>query len=148
MKAVVQRVSEASVRVDGQVTGQIHRGFLVLLGVEEGDNDTDREWIVGKISRLRVFADSEKPMNADLKSVSGSILLVSQFTLLADVAKENRPSFSKAAPPDLARLHYDRACEDFRQLGHEVQTGIFGASMQVSLINDGPVTIMLDSRKG
>lgn len=146
MRAVVQRVSQAKVSVSGEVVGQIQLGFLILFGVAVEDTDQDRAWLVQKISRLRVFPDRDKAMNLDLQAVSGSILLISQFTLLADCQKGNRPSFSQAALPEVAKAHYEQAIIDFRGQGFVVETGIFGADMAVELVNSGPVTIFLDSR--
>lgn len=147
MRAVVQRVSEASVRVKGNEVARIRRGLLVLLGVATGDTQEDVEWICGKLARMRIFPDDEGVMNLDVNQAGGEILLVSQFTLQASTAKGNRPSYIRAARPGTANPLYLRArqllCELVR---HQVRTGEFGADMQVSLINDGPVTIILDSK--
>lgn len=147
MRAVVQRVSRAKVDVEGETVGQIAKGFLVLLGVEEGDGQTDLDYIVRKISGLRVFEDAEGKMNLSIADVSGAILLVSQFTLLGDARHGRRPSFSDAASPEQGRLWYEKTAEAFRALDLPVETGIFQADMQVELVNDGPVTLLLDSRK-
>lgn len=147
MRAVLQRVSGAKVVVDGAVAGEIARGFLVLLGVGEGDTDEDLHYLVKKILALRVFADGEGKMNLSLGQVDGELLLVSQFTLYADTRKGNRPSFIAAAKPDAGRNYYEKAIAAFRAAGMRVATGVFGADMQVSLTNDGPVTIMIDSRE-
>ncbi|MBK8582153.1 MAG: D-aminoacyl-tRNA deacylase [Flavobacteriales bacterium] len=147
MRAVVQRVSTAAVGIRGNEVARIHRGLLVLLGVATGDTHEDVEWICGKVARMRVFPDDEGVMNLDVNQAGGEILLVSQFTLQASTAKGNRPSYVRAARPETANPLYLRArqllCELVRQ---RVKTGEFGADMQVSLTNDGPVTIILDSR--
>ncbi len=145
MRAVLQRASQASVTVDGEIVGKIGAGLLVFVGVEAGDNPADADFIAGKISRLRIFEDEAGKMNLSLAQTGGAILVVSQFTLCADVAKGNRPSFSRAAKPEMAEALYLRFCEQLRTLGLDVQTGKFAASMAVHLVNDGPVTICLDS---
>jgi len=145
MRAVVQRVSEASVTVEGKVSGSIERGLLVYLGVYREDDESDLSYIVRKIANLRIFTDAEGKMNRCIQEESGKILLVSQFTLCAITTKGNRPSFNPAAPPDRAEAVYEKAAEHLRTLGLEVQTGMFGAHMKVDYINDGPVTIILDS---
>ncbi len=147
MRAVVQRVTSASVTVDGNITGEIGTGFLVLLGVEVGDTDTDLKYIVDKVRGLRVFEDDDGKMNRSIEDVGGAILAVSQFTLLGDARGGRRPSFITAARPDLAVPMYENAVEMWRESGIKVETGVFGADMKVSLVNDGPVTILLDSRK-
>lgn len=147
MRAVVQRVISASVSVDGCITGEIGRGFVVLLGVETGDTDSDLKYITDKVYGLRVFEDGAGKMNLSLDDVGGEILAVSQFTLLGDARGGRRPSFITAARPELAVPMYERAVEAWRQSGVKVETGVFGADMKLSLINDGPVTILLDSRK-
>lgn len=147
MRAVIQRVSRASVGVDGKAVGSIGLGFLILLGVEEDDNLEDLDYIVKKIDGLRIFEDSEEKMNLNLKSVGGQILLISQFTLHGNTRKGNRPSFVRAARPEKALDLYEEAVDRLKRLGHRVETGEFGASMEVELVNSGPVTILLDSRK-
>jgi D-tyrosyl-tRNA(Tyr) deacylase len=146
MRVVVQRVSRASVRVDRQDVGRIGSGLLVLVGVANGDTDADAEYLAQKIVELRVFEDSSGKMNLALGEVSGSVLAISQFTLLADCRKGRRPSFSQAAAPDVAQPLFDRFVETVRQRGIPIQTGQFGAHMDVELVNDGPVTLLLDSR--
>ena len=144
MRAVVQRVSEASVAVGSDVVTSCGVGLLVLLGVAHADTPEDAARLAGKIARLRVFADEEGRFGRSLLDVGGEALVVSQFTLLADTHKGNRPSFTEAAAPGVAEPLYDRFCEALRELGVPVQTGVFGARMQVALVNDGPVTIVLD----
>ena len=144
MKAVVTRVSSASVEIDGAVTGKIDRGFLVLLGIKNGDTQDDALKLATKICTLRVFADSEGKMNLDLESVGGSILVISQFTLYAD-CKSRRPGFTAAARPETAIPLYELFIETCTNLGFKVETGEFGAMMNVSSVNDGPVTILLDT---
>ncbi len=148
MKAVLQRVTRAAVEVDGQVVGRIGAGLLVLLGVAKGDGERDLLYIVEKIQTLRIFADHEGKMNRALGDVGGSLLLVSQFTLLGDTTKGRRAGFDLAAPLDEARALYEAAVNRLRAAGVLVETGIFGAHMQVELLNDGPVTFLLDSRRG
>jgi len=147
MRAVVQRVSSASVKVDGEEIGRIGTGLLVLLGVHGEDSDEDVRWLAEKIINLRVFEDEGGRMNRSLLDTGGEILVVSQFTLYGDCRKGRRPSWSKAAPPERARILYERFCEQVRSTGVTVATGRFQAMMQVSLINDGPVTLLLDSNK-
>jgi D-aminoacyl-tRNA deacylase len=147
MRVVLQRVSSARVTVDGRVTGEIGRGLLLLQGVAPADTATDGEWLAQKITRLRIFPDEAGLMNRSVTDIVGGILLVSQFTLLASMRKGTRPSFNDAAPPDLARSLYDLFQSQLAAaLGAPVATGEFGAMMQVSLVNDGPVTLILDSR--
>ena len=146
MKAVVQRVIRASVEVDGRVIGQINGGMLVLLGVAKGDGEVDVHYMVEKLTTLRMFSDAHGKMNLALSDVAGAVLLVSQFTLLADTRKGRRPSFDEAAPPDAARHLYALVAEGVRRRGLTVETGQFGAHMCVLLQNDGPVTFLLDSR--
>lgn len=146
MKAVVQRVSCASVEVDGRVVGKIGTGLLVLLGVAKGDTDEDVRYLVEKIRTLRIFSDEQSKMNRSLVDVGGTVLLVSQFTLLARTANGRRPSFDDAAPPDEAARRYEQLAAQLRAQGLQVETGVFAAHMQVSLRNDGPVTFVLDSR--
>ncbi len=147
MRAVVQRVSKASVSVNGSVCGRIERGLLVLLGVAAGDTDKDLDYVVDKITGLRIFEDELGKMNLSVSDVGGAILAVSQFTVCGDCRKGKRPSFDTAASPELAEVFYDRFVENCRNSGISVATGIFREHMSVSLINDGPVTILLDSRK-
>jgi D-tyrosyl-tRNA(Tyr) deacylase len=143
MRAVCQRVSEARVRVAGEVIGEVGAGLCVLLGVARGDGEADAERLAAKIARLRVFADEQGRFDRSLVDVGGSALVVSQFTLLADTAKGNRPSFTGAAPPEEAEPLYERFCAGLRGLGVPVEQGVFGAAMAVELVNDGPVTIVL-----
>lgn len=147
MKAVIQRVSEASVTVDGRLVSQIGRGFLVLLGVVQGDSDAETEWIARKISGMRIFEDGEGRMNLSLDDIGGGVIVVSQFTLCADCRKGNRPSFVEAAPAEEARRLYEKVAALLRErFGKErVGTGIFQTHMEVRLLNDGPVTIILDT---
>jgi D-tyrosyl-tRNA(Tyr) deacylase len=147
MRAVIQRVSEASVTVDQVVSGRIQRGFLVLVGVADDDEEKDALWIAEKIAGLRVFEDSDEKLNLSLADVEGAILLVSQFTLFGDCRKGRRPSFVEAARPEKARALYEKLAINLRQLGLRVETGVFQAHMEVRLLNDGPVTLLLDSRK-
>jgi D-tyrosyl-tRNA(Tyr) deacylase len=144
MRAVCQRVSEARVRVGGEVVGEIGVGLCVLLGVAKADSEAGCARLAAKIARLRVFPDEEGRFDRSLVDVGGSALVVSQFTLLADVAKGNRPSFSEAAPPEDAEPLYERFCQELRALGVPVETGVFGATMVVEIVNDGPVTIVVD----
>lgn len=147
MRALVQRVSEASVQIDGAPHAHIGKGMLVLLGIEVGDEEADLEWLAGKLIRLRIFPDVDGVMNLDVTQVHGEVLLVSQFTLHASTAKGNRPSYIRAARPEEAVPLYLRAKQRIGELlGRPVRTGEFGADMQVHLVNDGPVTIMIDSR--
>ena len=147
MRIVVQRVSEASVTVDGKITGAIGTGMLVLMGIEDADTDDDVTWLCNKIVNLRIFNDAEGVMNLGLKEVNGDILLVSQFTLHASTKKGNRPSYIRASKPETAIPMYEKMIGRLQQeLGKPVQTGIFGADMKVKLLNDGPVTILIDSK--
>lgn len=147
MRVLIQRVTEASVRIDGRTKGAIGKGMLLLLGVEAADTEEDIAWLVGKVSRLRIFDDEQGVMNLDLQQVGGEVLVISQFTLHASTKKGNRPSYIKAAPEAIARPLYNRFIELLAQsLGHEVPSGEFGADMAVSLCNDGPVTIWIDSK--
>ena len=147
MRAVIQRVEQASVSVEGEIRGQIGAGFLVLIGVEEGDGDADFKYIADKVPNLRVFEDEQGKMNRSLLDVGGEVLAVSQFTLLGDARGGRRPSFIAAARPETADPMYERLVADWRARGIRVETGVFGAHMKVSLVNDGPVTILLDSRR-
>jgi len=147
MKAVIQRVTQASVEIDTRVVGQIDGGMLVLLGVANGDGEDDARYMVEKITTLRMFNDAQGRMNLAVADVGGTVLLVSQFTLLADTRKGRRPGFDGAAPPEEARLSYEMVIEGVRRRGIRVETGQFGAQMRVSLQNDGPVTFILDSRQ-
>lgn len=147
MRAVIQRVSEASVTVDHKVCSVIHEGLLILLGVEDEDTDEDIEWLCRKIINMRIFNDDEGVMNVSLKEVDGDAIVVSQFTLHASTKKGNRPSYIKAAKPDVAEPMYLNFITEFeKQLGKDVGAGRFGADMKVSLLNDGPVTIIIDSK--
>ena len=147
MIAIVQRVSEAFVKIEGKVKGEIQIGFVVLLGVTHADTRDDIEWLSKKIVGMRIFSDEAGRMNLDLNSVNGNILLISQFTLYSSTKKGNRPSFIAAARPEIAILLYEKMILQLeKDLGKYIQTGEFGADMKVSLINDGPVTIILDSK--
>lgn len=148
MRAVLQRVKEASVTVDGKITGQIGPGLLVLLGVGKGDTESDLAFMVDKIPALRIFEDDAGKMNKSLVDTSKALLAVSQFTLYADTKKGRRPSFIDAMEPEEAKRMYLAFCERCRALGLTVQEGVFAADMKVALVNDGPVTICLDSRAG
>jgi len=147
MKIVVQRVKEASVEIGNEISGTINKGLLIFLGIEHEDGQEDIDWLVKKIINLRVFPDDEDKMNLSLKDIEGELLVVSQFTLHASVKKGNRPSFTKSAKPELAKKLYEDFLETL-QLDSvtKIQTGRFGADMQVSLINDGPLTFILDSK--
>jgi D-tyrosyl-tRNA(Tyr) deacylase len=144
VRAVVQRIAEASVSVDGEVVSSSGPGLLVLLGVAVEDALEDAERLAGTVARLRIFENEEGKFDRSLLDVAGEAMVVSQFTLIADTRKGNRPSFTGAARPEHAELLYERFCEALRELGVSVQTGVFGARMGVSLVNDGPVTIVLD----
>ena len=147
MRAIIQRVSEAGCIAEGVVTGAIGPGFLVLLGIEDADTDEDLEWLAGKIVNMRIFGDEQGQMNKALADVNGNILLISQFTLFASTRKGNRPGFTRAARPEKAIPLYEAMIKQlYLLLGKEIQTGIFGADMKISLVNDGPVTIMMDTR--
>ena len=147
MRAVIQRVEKASVSVEGEIRGQVGAGFLVLIGVEEGDGDADFKYIADKVPNLRVFEDDQGKMNRSLMDVGGEVLAVSQFTLLGDARGGRRPSFIAAARPETADPMYERLVAEWRARGIRVETGVFGAHMKVALVNDGPVTILLDSRR-
>lgn len=147
MRIVIQRVSEAAVRVDGNITGSIEKGLLVLMGIEDADTKEDIEWLSNKIVNIRIFDDADGVMNLSVKDIDGGILLVSQFTLHASTKKGNRPSYIRASKPDIAIPMYEAMIAQLSlDLGKPVQTGIFGADMKVSLLNDGPVTITMDSK--
>jgi len=148
MKAVIQRVTEASVEVEGRIVGKISNGLLVLLAVAKGDGDSDSRFLVDKLKNLRIFSDEAGKMNRSLADVGGAILLVSQFTLLGNTKNGRRPSFDEAAPPDEAKRLYEQMAAELRTHGTPVETGIFGAHMNVTLLNDGPVTFILESREG
>ena len=147
MRLVIQRVQEAAVSVDGREVSRIGKGLLVLVGVEQGDTPEDCSWLVGKTAGLRIFDDAQGVMNLSVKDVGGQVLAVSQFTLTASTRKGNRPSYIRAAAHDLAVPMYERFCDELSAaLGSPVGRGVFGADMKVSLLNDGPVTIIIDSR--
>ncbi len=147
MRFVIQRVTEASVTIDGSVFSQIQKGFLVLVGVEEADTKEDADWLCQKLIGMRIFADADDKMNLSLQDINGDVLLVSQFTLFASTKKGNRPSFIKSAKPDIAIPLYEYCIQQLSQLiGKPIKTGQFGADMKVSLVNDGPVTILIDSK--
>ena len=147
MRVVIQRVSEASVTIGGQVRGRIDLGFVVLLGIEDADTAGDIEWLCGKIARLRVFSDEKGLINCSLADVGGGVLVISQFTLHASIRQGNRPSFTRAARQEVAIPLYEQFIATLeRELGQAVQTGEFGANMKVSLINDGPVTLTIDTK--
>jgi D-tyrosyl-tRNA(Tyr) deacylase len=147
VRAVVQRVSRAEVRVEGRPTGRIGRGLAVLLGVARGDTEGDAVLLADKVAALRIFEDPAGKMNLSVRDVAGGALVVSQFTLLGDARKGNRPGFIDAAPPEEANALYERFCALLRERGLEVATGVFRASMEVELVNEGPVTILLDSKR-
>ncbi len=147
MRAVVQRVINASVSIDNEVIGKIGKGFVVLLGVGKEDDDNDMKYIADKIMALRVFEDESEKMNLSLRDVEGQLLVISQFTLYGDCRKGRRPSFDSAGNPENAKELYEKMCNYFEKSGIYTQTGKFAADMKVSLINDGPVTLMLDSKK-
>ena len=147
MRAVIQRVTQASCMVEGKTTGEIKNGFLVLLGIEDVDTAEDLKWLAQKIAGLRVYGDDNGLMNKALADIDGNILLISQFTLFAQTKKGNRPSFLRAAKPDIAVPLYEQMQVELETLtGKKVETGIFGADMKISLVNDGPVTIIMDTR--
>lgn len=147
MRAVIQRVSEASVTAEGKITGIIEKGLLVLLGIEDADSMEDLEWLSAKVVNMRIFNDEQGVMNVSIKDAGGDILLVSQFTLHASTKKGNRPSYSRAAKGDFAIPLYEKMITQLENdLGKKIQTGIFGADMKLALINDGPVTIVMDSK--
>lgn len=145
MRVLLQRVKQASVEIDGNVNSEIGQGLLLLVGFTENDGDKEIEYLARKVLNARIFSDADDKMNLNLQQVSGSILSISQFTLYAQTRKGNRPSFTRAQNPDIASKNYDKFNEKLRESGVQVETGIFGADMQVSLVNDGPVTIMYDT---
>jgi D-aminoacyl-tRNA deacylase len=148
MKAVIQRVKKASVTVERLTISEIGAGLLIFLGVEEGDTENELFWLVGKISRLRIFPDHAGAMNRSIQEIGGEALVVSQFTLLADTQKGNRPSFIRAAAPAIARASYEKFCLKLEQeIGKSVARGVFGAHMVIGIVNDGPVTICMDTRQ-
>lgn len=148
MRVVIQRVSEASVTIDNKVRSKINTGLLILLGIEDSDNQEDINWLCGKITRLRIFGDENGFMNLSVKDINGDVILVSQFTLHANTKKGNRPSFIRAAKPEVAIPLYEKFIAQLEtELEKPIQTGEFGADMKVQLINDGPVTITIDSKK-
>jgi D-aminoacyl-tRNA deacylase len=149
MKAVIQRVTMASVTAEERLVSEIGSGLLILLGLQENDTEKELDWLVGKVSRLRIFPDDMGAMNRSVQDIGGGILVVSQFTLLADTRKGNRPSFIRAAAPGIAREQYEEFCLRLeRETGKPVGRGVFGAHMKISLVNDGPVTICMDTRDG
>lgn len=145
MRVVIQRVSEANVTVDNAIVGSISKGYMLLIGIDENDETQDADWLVQKILNLRVFGDEEGKLNHSVMDIQGEILCVSQFTLIADYKKGNRPSFIKAAKPDKAIPLFEYFKTEISKSGLKVESGIFGADMKVALINDGPVTILMDS---
>jgi D-tyrosyl-tRNA(Tyr) deacylase len=146
MRAVIQRVSEASCKVNGEITGQIQNGFLVLLGIEEKDSEEDLKWLANKIANMRIFGDDDGLMNKSLADIDGKILLISQFTLFAQTRKGNRPSFIRAAKPEKAIPLYEMMILELGKLTQtKIETGVFGADMKIHLVNDGPVTILMDT---
>lgn len=148
MKAVIQRVLKAKVTVDGEITGEISQGFLVLLGVQVGDTEDDMKLLAKKTAGMRIFTDENDKMNLSLDQIDGEVLVVSQFTLCADTSHGRRPSFISSAKPEIANDLYIKYCQELRELGiKKVATGIFGADMKVELINDGPVTIIMDTNE-
>ena len=148
MRIVIQRVSEASVTISKEKVAEIDNGLLILIGIEDSDTNEDINWLVGKISNLRIFPDENEVMNLSVKDVNGEIIVVSQFTLHASTKKGNRPSYIKASKPDFAIPMYEKFVSHLEiELGKKIQTGQFGADMKVALVNDGPVTILIDSKK-
>ncbi len=147
MRGVIQRVKEAEVKVNGKISGKIGRGILLLLGIEEGDGEKDIEYILKKTVDLRIFPDENGKMNLTLKEINGELLVVSQFTLLGDCRKGRRPSYSNAMKPKMAEKIYEKFLKDAKNLNIKVENGVFQAMMEVHLINDGPVTLLLDSKK-
>lgn len=146
MRVVIQRVSEASVKVDNKIVGEIGKGLMLLIGVDESDENGDADWLVKKILDVRVFSDDEGKMNHSVKDINGEILCISQFTLISDYKKGNRPSYIKAARPEKAIPLFEYFKDEMKKSGLKTESGIFGADMKVSLINDGPVTLVFDSK--
>lgn len=146
MRVVIQRVSEASVKVDNKIVGEIGKGLMLLIGVDESDENSDADWLVKKILDVRVFSDDEGKMNHSVKDINGEILCISQFTLISDYKKGNRPSYIKAARPEKAIPLFEYFKDEMKKSGLKTESGIFGADMKVSLINDGPVTLVFDSK--
>lgn len=147
MKTVIQRVSQSSVTINNEIVAQIHKGLLVLVGIEDADQQEDIVWLTSKIANLRIFADENDIMNLSVKEINGDVIVVSQFTLHASTKKGNRPSYIKASKPDIAVPLYESFVQQMElELGKKVQTGRFGADMKVSLVNDGPVTIIIDTK--
>jgi D-tyrosyl-tRNA(Tyr) deacylase len=147
MRAVIQRVTHASVTIDGQLKSEIESGLLALLGIEENDTQQDIDWLVKKIIQMRIFSDADGKMNLSVQDINGDILVISQFTLFASTKKGNRPGFTRSAKPDIAIPLYEQFLSDMQTLfGKEIYSGAFGSDMKVELLNDGPVTIVIDSR--
>ncbi|MBV6881681.1 D-aminoacyl-tRNA deacylase [Epilithonimonas ginsengisoli] len=146
MKVVLQRVSKAHVKVDNEIVGKIEKGLMLLIGVDEADEISDADWLVKKVLDVRVFSDEDGKMNHSVKDINGEILCISQFTLISDYKKGNRPSYIKAAKPDKAIPLFEHFKEEIKKSGLKIESGIFGADMKVSLINDGPVTLVFDSK--
>lgn len=146
MKIVIQRVAHSNVKVDNEIVGEIKQGLMLLIGIQEEDNEDDANWLVQKILNLRIFSDEEGKLNRSILDIKGELLCISQFTLLADYKKGNRPSFIKAAKPEVAIPLFEYIKTEFAKSGLRVESGVFGADMQVSLQNDGPVTIVMDSK--
>lgn len=147
MKTVIQRVSSASVAIDSKIVAEIQKGLLVLVGIEDADSQEDIDWLASKIANIRIFGDENEVMNLSVKDIDGQIIVVSQFTLQALTKKGNRPSYIKASKPEIAIPLYEKFVQQLeKELGKKVQTGVFGADMKVALINDGPVTILIDSK--
>jgi D-tyrosyl-tRNA(Tyr) deacylase len=147
MKVVIQRVSSASVTIDSKMVAEIQKGLLVLVGIEDADTQEDIDWLTAKIANLRIFADENELMNLSVKDIDGDVIVVSQFTLHAQTKKGNRPSYIKASKPEIAIPLYDNFVQKLeKELGKKVQTGVFGSDMKVALLNDGPVTIIIDSK--
>lgn len=146
MKVVIQRVSEAHVKVNGKIVGEVNDGLMLLIGIDDEDTEADADWLIQKILNLRIFPDEEGKLNLSVSDVKGEILCISQFTLIADYKKGNRPSFIKAAKPDKAIPLFEYFKKEIAQSHLNIEAGIFGADMKVSLVNDGPVTIVMDSK--